>query len=339
MAQGATCDGVVGEELSLAGSSPLPGSPERRPASLAMRRGRSARPTSCGSAVCLLGWGSNQTNLELVRQWRRLGLDATLLSPLEARATLRRGAVALGRIDVLETLDGVEAGLLALLWLERCGVCVLNCAAALIAVHDKLVTAHRLGLAGLPHPRTACWGGEGDAPIRPPLVLKPRFGSWGRDVFRCRDDVELERTLAAVRTRPWFRRHGALLQELVPPRGYDLRLIVAGGEVVGAVERVAAAGEWRTNVSLGGSLRPAVLSPEVRSLAIAAASAVGADLAGVDLMPVDRGGHVVLELNGAVDFDARYSLGGGDVYLEVARALGLPVDRRRSSESSAAGIA
>jgi [lysine-biosynthesis-protein LysW]--L-2-aminoadipate ligase len=259
----------------------------------------------------------------LVREWRRRGLDAVLLPPLEAQTRLRRCDVALGRLDVLPTLDGVEPGLLALLWLERQGARVLNCSAALVAVHDKLLTAKRLGPAGLPHPSTAGWRGSGEAPLRPPLVLKPRLGSWGRDVFLCRNDVELERTLAGVRARPWFRRHGALLQELVPSRGYDLRLIVAGGDVVGAGERAAAPGEWRTNVSLGGSLRPVEPPPEARSLAIAAAAAVGADLVGIDLMPLEDGRYVVIELNGAVEFDERYSIGNRDVYLEAARALGL----------------
>lgn len=109
----------------------------------------------------------------------------------------------------------------------------------------------------------------------------------------------------------------------MPIRGYDLRLLVAGGNVVGASERIAAHGEWRTNVSLGGSLRAIEPPQEARSLAAAAAAAVGADLVGVDLLPGDHG-YTVLEPNGAVDFDERYSLGGRDVYLEVAASLGLP---------------
>ena len=35
------------------------------------------------------------------------------------------------------------------------------------------------------------------------------------------------------------------------------------------------------------------------------------------------GGYVVLELNGAVDFDERYALAGEDPYALAARALGL----------------
>ena len=284
-----------------------------------------------GGAIVVLGSVSNETNVELVRQWRSLGLDAALLAPLEAPVKLKSGDVALGRLDVLPTLDGVEAGLLALFLLERRGTRLLNSAAALLIAHDKLLTARRLGLAGLPHPRTGRWCGQGDPPLEPPLVLKPRFGSWGRDVFLCRTRVELEQTLAEVRERPWFRRHGALLQELLPLRGHDLRLIVAGGQVVGAGERVAAPGEWRTNISLGGSLRAVEPPPEAQSLAIAAARAVGADLVGVDIMRLD-GGFAVLELNGAVDFDERYAIGGDDVYLRAARTLGLsrkPEDEAR----------
>jgi len=276
-----------------------------------------------GHRICVLGSATNTTNIDLVRSWREAGLDAALLSPLEMQSRLEPGAVALARLDVLPTLDGVEAGLLALLLLERGGMQVLNRASALIAVHDKLLTARRLRSAGVPHPSTVGWRGNRQIPLKPPLVLKPRFGSWGRDVFLCRNHEEVARVLRAVRERPWFVRHGALLQELVPPRASDLRLVVAGGTVVGAGRRVAAHGEWRTNISLGGTILPANPSPAARLLAIAAASAVGADLVGVDLLPLDGDEYVVIELNGAVEFDERYALTERGIHLDVADALGV----------------
>jgi [lysine-biosynthesis-protein LysW]--L-2-aminoadipate ligase len=283
-----------------------------------------ARATEVGrlrTAVTLLGSTAKETNGILVRELGRRGLAAPLVSAVDGLCRLRPGDVALARLDVLPTLDGVEPGLLAVLRLERRGVRVLNRAAALLAAHDKLRTARLLDAAALPRPRTTHISPHGEpAHVETPVVLKPRFGSWGRDVFRCENTRELERTLLAIRDRPWFRRHGVLAQELLPPSGRDLRIVVACGEVIGAATRVAAPGEWRTNVSLGGSLEPANPPPAARELACAAAAAIGADVIGVDLFPID-GGYVVLELNGAVDFDERYAFEGHDVHDDLVRRL------------------
>jgi [lysine-biosynthesis-protein LysW]---L-2-aminoadipate ligase len=276
-------------------------------------------------------------NVGLLDAARELGVSARLLPPETAERRARPNDTVLGRVDVLPGLDGVEDGLESLRRLERSGVAVLNRADALLAAHDKLETARRLQRAGLPHPRTVHVPPDGDAPVwDAPVVLKPRFGSWGTDVVRCETPHELRRSFAQLSRRHWFREHGVLVQELLPPPGADLRMLVAGGEVVGAISRQAAPGEWRTNVALGGTRRPAMPSPEARRLAVAAAAAIGADLVGVDLLPT-RAGYVVLELNGCVDFNDEYSLGGGDVFDDAIEPLLFPfvvelAQRLRSSE-------
>jgi RimK family alpha-L-glutamate ligase len=262
------------------------------------------------------------TNCGLLEAARRLGLNAIVLSPEEAGSRLRAGDVVLGRLDVLPSMDGPEPGLETIRRLQEQGVLVLNRAGALLGAHDKLMTALKLAASGLPHPRTAHVDATTEATFEFPVVVKPRFGSWGRDVSICESRADLERRLRDLGRRRWFRRHGALVQELVPPAGHDLRIVVASGEVVGAVSRVAAPGEWRTNIALGGVRRPAAPPPEARELAIRAASALGTDLVGVDLIPDGQGGWMVLELNGAVDFTPDYDLDGGSVFELVLRALG-----------------
>jgi [lysine-biosynthesis-protein LysW]--L-2-aminoadipate ligase len=271
--------------------------------------------------VAIVSHRPSATNLALTAcGWTRV--PAGLMSPREALLTLGRGDVALARLDVCAELDGVEDGLWALERLAEAGVQVLNRPPALLSAHDKLLTARVLRRAGLPHPRTILIERRGDAPdLDFPAVLKPRFGSWGRDVLLCRDRGELERSLGILSSRPWFGRTGALAQELIRPLGYDLRLVVAGGRVVGAARRIAAAGEWRTNAALGASVVETSPPPVASKLALAATAASGLDLAGVDLLPTGPGGFSVIELNAAVDFRPVYSLPGRDVFADAMAAL------------------
>ena len=138
-------------------------------------------------------------------------------------------------------------------------------------------------------------------------MLKPRFGSWGRDVTRCDDAAQIERATEAARARDWFNATGAVAQRLIPPAGFDLRVLVAAGQVAGAVMRNAAPGEWRTNVALGAHRIPTTPPQDACELALAAAEAVGGDLVGVDLLPLPWDGWIVLEVNGAVEFNTAYS--------------------------------
>jgi RimK family alpha-L-glutamate ligase len=269
----------------------------------------------------LVAHTATPTNCGLLDAAASLGLDGLSLTPEQAACRLRPGDIALARLDVLPTLDGPEPGLEALRRLEDAGVLVLNRPSALLGAHDKLMTALKLGARGLPHPRTAHVDANADPQFEFPVVVKPRFGSWGRDVTLCRSRAALERCLLGLRRKAWFRRQGALVQELVQPQGHDLRIVVAAGEIVGAVQRVAAPGEWRTNVALGGR-RTAVDPPPLACLiALGAAAALGTDLAGVDLLPDGAGGWVVLELNGAVEFTPKYSLSREDVFERSVRAL------------------
>ena len=275
--------------------------------------------------VAVVAWRSLPSNVRLVDGWKRLGIRAKLLCPPDACRRLGRGDVALVRLDVMPALDSLEAGLGEVGALERRGVRVLNRPAALLAAHDKRQTALRLADAGIPHPRTLHTTSLDEVrALEPPFVLKPRFGSWGEDVMVCRHAGEVEACLVTIRERDWFRRHGVLVQELVPPLGYDLRVVVAGDRVVGAGRREAAPGEWRTNVALGGRFISSSPPQAAGALAIDAARAIGADLVGVDLLPDPGHGYVVIEVNGAVDFnEVEESLPGRSIYADIAEALAL----------------
>jgi len=85
--------------------------------------------------------------------------------------------------------------------------------------------------------------------------------------------------------------------------GSDYRVDIVDGEIIGCYGRKAREGDWRTNITSGGSIILRELNDEVASLALAASKAVGLDIAGVDIV-YDRAKeeYVVLEVNGIPAF-------------------------------------
>src|SRR5574340_1038158 len=288
-----------------------------------------------GVTVALLG-SPTRTNVRIVFAWRQFGVDARVLWPREALELLGPGDIAVGRLDARPTLDGVEPGLECLDELQSRGVRLLNTSSAILACHDKLETARLLDEGSVPHPVTIhVHPGRPLPPLPVPCVVKPRYGSWGQDVLRARTTEELDRVLELVAHRPWWKQHGAIVQELVTDAHRDVRVVVAGDRVVAAAERFAGSGEWRTNVTLGGHVVETKLAPSSVDLALEAARAVGIAFAGIDLLP-HHGGWTVLELNGAVDFDEKYALPGRDPYAEILEGLRIAAPELRQAGAGAA---
>ena len=237
----------------------------------------------------------------------RLG---AVLTPAQALAKLRHGDVALGRLDILPTLDGIEPGLSALDRLDALGVTVLNGHRTLVAAHDKLATANAMFAAGVPHPRTVHVAPWLDLPeLVAPLVAEAslRLVGRGRDPLRhggrdrrrpparadapvvCNDRRRRAEARLAARLRPADRRRRGQRRRRRQARRCGRRV---------ADERRA-----RRTARTDTPDRE-----QACAIAVAAAEAIGGDLVGVDLLPADAGTWVVLEVNGAVDFNSTYTL-------------------------------
>lgn len=258
-------------------------------------------------AFAVVAHSATKTNLALASAWRS-SKSLGVLDPLEALRLLRPGDVVLGRLDVRRTLDGVERGLSELVELERRGVRVLNRPEALLAGHDKLLSARLLESGLVPTPWTRFLSDDwSELAPRLPLVIKPRFGSWGIDVYRVDEIRELNRLAQELVGRPWLARGGAIAQELIPPIGFDLRVLVAHGVVVGAVRRRTREGEWRANVSCGAQRIAETVEPRAARMALQAVEMTCLELGVADVMPLPGGGFCVLEVNAAPDFGLEYN--------------------------------
>jgi [lysine-biosynthesis-protein LysW]--L-2-aminoadipate ligase len=183
---------------------------------------------------------------------------------------------------------------------------------------NKLITSLTLSKHDVPTPKTHfAFSAESAIELINktgfPLVLKPLIGSWGRGVFPVRDE-EMANILLETREEsdsPLARIF--YIQEMVkrPPR--DLRCIVVGDEIVGAIYRYSAQNEWRTNVARGGKAEAAPITNELEDIVLRAARAVGGGVLGVDLMEDENRGLLVHEVNNTVEFRAASNVCQADI--------------------------
>jgi [lysine-biosynthesis-protein LysW]---L-2-aminoadipate ligase len=172
---------------------------------------------------------------------------------------------------------------------------------------NKLITSLTLSKHDVPTPKTHfAFSAESAIELINktgfPLVLKPIIGSWGRGVFPVRDE-EMANILLEMREEsdsPFARIF--YIQEMVKRPARDLRCIVVGDEIVGAIYRYSAQNEWRTNVARGGKAEAAPITNELEDIALRAARAVGGGVLGVDLMEDEKRGLLVHEVNNTVEF-------------------------------------
>lgn len=212
------------------------------------------------------------------------------------RAELLHVDCVLPRIGV----DQLDSGLGVLAGLEAEGVPSLSSSAAIQLASDKLRSLAALAHAGLPVPRTFA-ARRGD-PLRRRLedalgtgavIVKARRGTQGSSVMLAPDASAAASLVQALSDAGV----PALAQEYFPEtRGRDVRVVVLGNRVLGAMERTAAAGDFRANVHRGGSTRVFDVPDGVRELALRATHTIGLGLAGVDLLHTARG-WVLLEVN------------------------------------------
>lgn len=97
------------------------------------------------------------------------------------------------------------------------------------------------------------------------IILKPLYGNGGASVFRIRpEDTNLSSLVELFQT---VFREPFMVQEFRPEvREGDKRIILVDGEVAGAINRVPAEGETRSNLHVGGTAKPTDLTEREREI-------------------------------------------------------------------------
>jgi ribosomal protein S6--L-glutamate ligase/gamma-F420-2:alpha-L-glutamate ligase len=195
--------------------------------------------------------------------------------------------------------------------LEETGLRLFNPISAIEACDDKMLTYLALRKANVPLIKTVpaplCYTPNANVneeflqqvaqELGFPLVVKKSYGSFGAGVQLVHGMGELIKTANEFLREPHFYQ-----QFIKEAAGRDIRVIVIGGKAVAAMERVAQAGEFRSNIELGGVGKAIQPSEAVISVAEKAAQALGLDYCGVDVLEV-MGKAMICEVNSNAFFE------------------------------------
>ncbi|MCD1147676.1 RimK family alpha-L-glutamate ligase [Peptoniphilus sp. KCTC 25270] len=142
-----------------------------------------------------------------------------------------------------------------------------------------------------------------------PFILKEAQGSFGEQVYSISSYEEMNAVLSKINGRPY------LFQENISHSfGRDIRVVLVGDEILGAIERRNPK-DFRANIALGGTSSPIVLTEEQKSVALEAHRALGLQFSGVDLLYGEQG-PLVCEVNSNLS------------YLGFQQATGIPVGEK-----------
>src|SRR5437764_6648574 len=245
----------------------------------------------------------------LVQAAKKRGHIAAVLDTLhfDTRVTRRNPELfyqgePVGPVDAVIPRIGASItfyGLAVVRQFEMMGVYCLNESQAIARSRDKLrclqiLSRHDIGLPPTVYTRQAehvpdCM----ERVDGPPVVVKLLEGTQGIGVVL----AETARAASSVIEAFHGLDQNILIQKFIKEaKGSDIRAVVVGRKVVGAMRRQAVAGEFRSNLHRGGSATKVRLPAEYRKTALAAARVLGLRLAGVDMLE-SKDGPMIMEVN------------------------------------------
>ena len=213
--------------------------------------------------------------------------------------------------------------------LEQRGLSVFNSAHSILQCDDKGLTYLSLKPCGIPMPRTILapktfpgvgyphtdFVEEAAQALGFPLVLKECFGSFGQQVYLFYDVASLREKVTALQGTP------LLFQAMVTEsHGRDIRINVVGSRVVAALLRTSADGDFRSNLSRGGTMQCYTPTRDEASLALRAVKALGLNFAGVDVL-FGSAGPVLCEVNSNAHFKTTLMCTGVNMATEILRHI------------------
>jgi len=184
---------------------------------------------------------------------------------------------------------------------QNLGIYSTQSASGIRAASNKFETHQKLSIAGIKTPKTIFAKSPKHIKFliekigNLPAIAKTVKGSLGLGVMILKDVEQTNSTMEAL----YHNQVETLLQAFVDSKASDIRAIVCGDTVIASMQRTGKKGDFRANVSRGGSGVKIELSEADKQLCIKAAKSINLEVAGVDLIKDAQGNSFIIEINAA----------------------------------------
>ena len=160
------------------------------------------------------------------------------------------------------------------------------------------------------------------------IVVKPLYGNGGATIFRIAEgDTNLNSLIELLGET--FREPLMVQRYLAEVRAGDKRIILVDGEVAGAINRVPAANETRSNLHVGGTAKKTVLTAREEEIC----ARLGPELKkrGLIFTGIDVIGDFLTEINVTSPTGIRHvkQFGGNDIAVMIWDVVERKVEERR----------
>lgn len=254
-----------------------------------------------------------------------LGHEIVLINPYHMTAHILQGKCRYhvdqleGSVDVMLPRQGSPMGaygLVLLRHLETMGIPLVNGLEGVTIARNQFVTLQVLAAAGIPIPDSGfITDTKGiKAAVQPlggyPVVVKKVDGMGGDGVIKAEDEQQILSFLT-----PYFElKKGAVVQKFIPPEDRtDMRILVVGDRVAGAMQLSPMPNEFRTNIHQAGRAEWIEPPDHIKKMAVQAARACRLQIAGIDIIVAQGGEPMIIEVNYSPGFKGLESVMETDI--------------------------
>ena len=284
-------------------------------------------------------------NMRLQQAAKKLGHEIILINPYKMLVTLKNDEFGFSiegmprKPDVILPRQGSpmgDYGLSLLRQFIQMGIPLVNGRKGVTITRNQYITLQALASSHIPVP-TSCFITEKFKFSKAveflggyPVVVKQVDGMGGDGVIR----VDRHKDAMYFLDKHLKARKGLVVQEFIPSEGrMDIRLLVIGNQVAGAMKLEPGKKDFRANINQNGQANKMEPSTRWINLAVDAAKACCLEIAGVDMI-VEKGGHPkIIEVNYSPGFKGLEAATGLNIAQKIIEYVSLNYNRENKPEN------